>query len=241
MSEELSTMIRAAARSGATQPPMPPGETAMFVGRVARRRIARGALMTGVGLAATLAIVFGAIHLWPATQGGPGAIPLPSQSLQVSLSPTPSVSTGSSPSPTLTPSVSAPSPNTTAPTPPPETTVPAAVSNLTAGSGGGSGEIVLHWRGTPDATGYRVYRTSAPGDSMTRSASYVIATGSTTVQYGGSYEFIQIWSPSSNAFEYVESVDGQPGYFVVAAFNSAGEDPLQGTVCAVPMASSVTC
>lgn len=245
MSDELSSLIHAAAgeEAAAAERELPLSSATLdrLVGRAHRHRVALGATLAVAGVVVVGAAVLGLAQIWPTPSLMPGGTPSPSSSSSVGSSVSPSPSNEASPSPSLTPATSptviTPSPTTTTPQP----AVPAAVSNLTAGPGGGSGEIVVQWTGTPDATGYRVYRSSPPGHSMTHAASYSVATGSTTVEFGGTYEFIQIWSPSPNTFEYVEAVDGQPGYFVVAAFNSAGEGPLQGTVCAVPMAQSGTC
>ena len=56
-----------------------------------------------------------------------------------------------------------------------------------------------------------------------------------TVEYSGAYEYIGIvqgiqWPTS---VEYDEAV-GSFGYFRVLAFNSGGEGPLSGVVCAEP-------
>ncbi len=244
MNDELSVMIRDTAREEAAAAehefPLSPDALDRFVGHVRRRRAAGVAILAAAGVLVGGAAVLGLTQLWNVAPVPPIASPT------TSLSPSPTPSPQASPSPSVDPSpaptATTPTPiTTTPPPPPPKVTVPAAVSGLSAGPGGGSGEIVVHWTGTPDATGYRVYRTSAPGGSMTRSASYSIATGATTVEYGGTYEFIGIWSYSPNSFEYVEVVNGQPGYFVVAAFNSAGEGPRRGPVCAVPLGSSGTC
>lgn len=245
MSDELSVMLRAAAHqeavAAASEFPLTPAIVGRIRGEVRRRTYTRAALVATASAAALGVGVLGLLHLWPSTAQLPGVTPSTSPSVSPSVTPSamptasPSPSNEVSPVPTATPTA-----ETTAP-PPPEASVPAAVSGLTAGPGGGSGEISVRWTGTPDATGYRVYRSSAPGDPMRRSASFIISAGSTTVEFGGAYESIVIWSPSTNTFEYVEVVDGQPGYFVVAAFNAAGEGPLQGTVCAVPTGSSGSC
>jgi hypothetical protein len=77
---------------------------------------------------------------------------------------------------------------------------------------------------------------------MSRAASYSVTTGTTTVEYGGSYEYIGVWLSGSNSFQYVEaSVEGQPGYFAVVAFNSAGEGPRSARVCAVALGAGGSC
>ena len=250
MSDDLSAMFQATAREEAAAAerefPLTPAALGRFVGHVRRRRAARAtALAVGSGFAVA-GVILGLGFLWHLAPFGPAATPSPTSSLSPSPTASPSATPSASPSATQSPSanpsptLAVPSPSPTAP-PPPEVKVPAAVSGLSAGPGGGSGEISVRWTGTPGATGYRVYRSSTPGGPMTRAASFSLATGHTTVEFGGSYESIQIWSPSPNTFEYVEAVDGQPGYFVVVAFNSAGEGPRQGTVCAVPMAQPGSC
>jgi hypothetical protein len=71
-------------------------------------------------------------------------------------------------------------------------------------------------------------------------ASVMVATGATTIEFGGSYEYIQIWPPASNSYEYVEASIGSPGYFRVAAFNAAGTGPRSAVVCgSAPMSADV--
>jgi hypothetical protein len=98
----------------------------------------------------------------------------------------------------------------------------------------GSGEIQVDWDATTNATGYRVYRAATADGSFVRSAKYTVASAATTVYYGGSYEYIQIWASSDSTFQYVEAVDGQPACFRVAAFNDAGAGPKSGVVCSDP-------
>lgn len=234
MKNKLSVMICDVAReeSEAAERDFPYSESTLnrIVWHVRRRRVSVGAALAAASGVVVGAVILGVAQFQNANPISPGDNPSPS----VSPSATPNPSVAPSPSPTATQPI-------VTPPPPPVVSVPGAVSGLSAGPGGGSGEIVVNWTGTSDATGYRVYRSSAPGGPMTRGASYSLATGSTTVEFAGAYEFIQIWAPSASTFEYVEAVDGQPGYFVVVAFNSAGEGPRAGAVCAVPTGSSGTC
>jgi hypothetical protein len=251
MSDDLGAVIRALAQeesaAAASEFPYSLAVLNRFAAGVRRRRAARTAALAVVVLPILGGAAFGLGQLIQAGPVEPGGTPSVTLSPTLEASPTPSASPSASPSPSPSPSTSGPTTTittatttTTAP-PPPPAEPPVAVSGLRAQPGGGSGEIVVNWAGSPGATGYRVYRASAPGDPMKLAATYTVASGATTVSWPGSYEFIQVWAPSASSFEYVEAVDGHPGYFVVAAFSDAGEGPLQGTVCAVPLGSPDSC
>ena len=91
----------------------------------------------------------------------------------------------------------------------------------------------MSWDATSGVTGYRVYRAATADGPFERAAGYTVATGATTIYYGGSYEYIQIWASSDSTFQYVEASAG-PGCFRVAAFNDAGTGPKSGVVCSDP-------
>lgn len=254
MSAELAGLFRAAAHDEAVAAqrefPLGPDAVHRYVAAALRRRVARGALIAAVGAVVIGAGAVGIHHYW---QGEPFAAsptaPITSSaSEQPSASPTPSPSPTTSESPA--PATAMPSETTppagegTTPPAPPETpvgAVPGQVTTVSAGPGGGSGEIVVNWNTVPDATGYRVYRSTSADGPFVPAASVMVATGATTIEFDGSYEYIQIWPPSSNAYEYVEASIGSPGYFRVAAFNAAGTGPRSAVVCASAQGNPAVC
>ncbi len=132
-------------------------------------------------------------------------------------------------------------------TPAPSTTTagprPDAVTIVSAGSSGGSGEIEVIWNAASGATSYRVYRATAAGGPFIIMATVNIVTGDATVHsgvvnvYGDSQNF---WprpyhgTGMSATFHYVElDIGGGPHiYYRVVAFNSNGHGPTGATVCA---------
>lgn len=101
--------------------------------------------------------------------------------------------------------------------------------------GAGSGEIEVHWATVPDATGYRVYRSTAASGPFVASASFDVTSGTTSVELAGDYEYIGFWMPSPDSVTYVEvAFPGGPTYFRVAAVNDGGEGPPSSVVCGSP-------
>lgn len=260
MSDDLSALIRAAAfdQESAARAEAP-YSTEMFrryVRDVRRRRAAGGATLAAVGAVVVGGVLVGAAYLAPPDHLAPVGTPS-------APSVTPSTTGEATPSPTPTPApTTAPAPTTvapTAPTTPPPTSsaapptheatsappaaplvaVPGAVTVLSSGPGGGSGEVMVLWASTPGATGYHVYRSDVATGPFALSASFDAATGLTTVAYLGSYESIQIWQPASGELQYVEAIHGAVGYFRVSAVNAAGEGPLSGVVCGEPQTGAL--
>ena len=131
-------------------------------------------------------------------------------------------------------------PSTPEPLPAP---VPAAVVAV-AFTGGGSGEVLVEWKAAPQATGYRVIRTTAAGGRLRVVASFSITTGRATA----AAETATVWSDShtyipyrgpltgidrSSSFRYVAVRPGRSCYRV-QAYNLAGNSPLSSVVCAAP-------
>ena len=150
--------------------------------------------------------------------------------------------TSAPPAPTTTP----PADPTT--TPPPSETpavpAPGEVSEVKAWMGGGSGEILVTWNEIPDASGYRVYRSTSPDGPFSAAASFDVATGATTVEFSEWYEYIKI-APIDPVFgwnwdlEYTEAITScGPIYFKVAAFDAAGEGPRSRRRVGQPSAGS---
>jgi hypothetical protein len=240
MSDELSAMFHAAATEEATaaarEHPLAPAELDRFVGRVRRRRATRVTMLAVGGVVIVGALAFGLGHMGNANTVPPAASPSPSPS--VSPSPAVSPSPSSSPSPSPEPSVVSPSPTETTPPPP---AVPGRVTVVTGLTGGGSGEAMVDWGTLPNATGYRVYRSASPDGPFARAASISVATEEVTIEISVPYEYIQIWSPSGDSYEYIEVVDGQRAYFQIAAFNAGGSGPRSAVVCAAPPGATETC
>lgn len=254
MSNELTGLFRAAAQDEAAaaerEYPLGPDTIHRYVATAQRRRMARAAMIVAAGAIVIGAGALGFHHYW---QGAPlAASPSPSitasASAEPSATPTPSPSPTASASPTPTAPLPAettpPAVNETTPPAPRETpvgAVPVQVTTVSASTGGGSGEITVNWNTVPDATGYRVYRSSSANGPFVASASVIVATGATAIEFGGSYELIQIWPPSSDSYEYVEAAIGSPGYFRVAAFNAAGTGPRSAVVCGTAPMSEAGC
>jgi hypothetical protein len=114
-----------------------------------------------------------------------------------------STSTTTTTTVTLPPSTSPPS---TSPSP------PGQVTGLSAGPGGGSGEVSLSWNAVPGATSYRIYRSSTSGVSGS-----LIATETDT--------------------DYTD-VPGAPAYYQVSAVNAGGEGPRSAEACGAPIGES---
>jgi hypothetical protein len=252
MSDDLSGLIRAAAleQEAAAGHELPYSDAVLgrYVRDIRRRRVADGAMLAVVGVVVIGGVVLGASGLDHAGVVGPiGPPPVPA------VTPTPTPTT--TPAPTPTPSV-APTPTlaTTAPAAPPTSAPPrtaspptssattaapsverpGAVTVVYSGPGGGSGEVMVTWTPMPGATGYRVYRSDAAAGPFSLSASYDVASGRTTVAFGGTYETIVIWQPTSGDYrdvQYIEAILGSRTYFQVTAFNAAGEGPRSGVVC----------
>ena len=155
----------------------------------------------------------------------------------------PSTSTSVSTSTSSTPTISTPPPSTSPPTTKPRVTVPAAVTVISARSGGGSGEIVLDWNAVATATGYQVLRADTVEGPFSIAADFSVRTGKTTA----GNDVVNLWSqqhtyiPASGSlgapdqspsFEYVQ-VGPPQQYFRVVAYNAAGTAPASASVCGV--------
>ena len=109
--------------------------------------------------------------------------------------------------------------STTTTTAPPTTTTTAAlappgpVTGVSAGPGGGSGEVTVQWNPTAGATSYRLYRSATAGSTGGVQANV------TTTNY--------------------TDLPGGPAYYKVSAVNAGGvEGPLSAQVCGAPVAMS---
>lgn len=175
--------------------------------------------------------------------------PTPSWTPSPSWEPTPSPSATVTPTPTPTDTPTTPPPapepedEETTPPPPPPPPPPApttAPTGVYAAEGGGSGEVLLIWDLVPDATGYRVYRSSAAGGPFVLSASYDVASDVTTVALDGyEYVFIKPEFSSTTQLRYTESIRNEYAWFRVSAFTAGGEGPVSGTACAGPVTATV--
>ena len=256
MSVEMSDLFRAAAHEESVaaqrEYPLGPDTVHRYIAAALRRRVARGALIAAAGAVVVGALALGVDYY---RQGEPlAASPTPAITSSASATPsvTPSSTPSTSPTASQSPTPTAPVPTETTPpaadgtTPPapretPVGSVPGRVTTVSGHKGGGSGEKVVDWNTVADATGYRVYRLAAADGPFVATASVIVATGATTIEYGGWYEYIQIWAPSSGSYEYVEVTEGSPTYYRVAAFNTAGTGPRSAVVCASPPGNLAVC
>jgi hypothetical protein len=116
---------------------------------------------------------------------------------------------------------------------------------VTAGPGGGSGEIVVRWDAVAGATGYRVLRSPDPDGTFAAVAGIDVTTGAATASPG----VTTIWSaghtyvPSGGTlsapdpspwFEYVEVGGPRNRCFRVVARNAVGDGPASATACGSP-------
>lgn len=249
MSDELSEIVRGAARAEADAAerefPFSPSTVDRFVRDVRRRRAAGAAMLTVAAVTVVGAGALGLVQLWPAaptvvspfpaatSSASPDVSATTTPTVEPSTSPTPSVS----PSPSSTPTVSSAPPTATpTPTTTPTVAVPGQVTGVTAGAGGGSGEIMVWWDPVAGATGYRVYRSALPDGPFMRSASFDVATGRTTIEADFPYEFIGMEPSWPDRFEYVDAIPvSGPAYFKVTALSSGGESVPSVVVCGTPI------
>jgi cytoskeletal protein RodZ len=122
--------------------------------------------------------------------------------------------------------------------------VPGTVSVITAGPGGGSGEVELAWDAVAGATGYRVLRGAAIDGPFGPAADLDVTTGSTTASPGVVNIFSEQHSylPSdgplgapdqSPRFQYVEVTSGERCFRVIA-YNAVGNGPASTSACGSP-------
>jgi hypothetical protein len=184
-------------------------------------------LGAAVGVAAVLALT------WDRDDdGGTGALP-------PSTTDRPTSSTASA---TSTSTTAAPTTITTSGGP---GAAPGAVQVISAGSGGGSGEVVVDWDAVAGATGYRVLRAGATSGPFRIVADMDVLTGSTEA----AAEVVNLWSeehtyvPSGGAldapdrspwFQYVEVTGSDRRCFRVIAYNAAGEGEPSVVACGSP-------
>jgi hypothetical protein len=122
--------------------------------------------------------------------------------------------------------------------------VPVVVT-VSAGAGGGSGEVALHWGAVAGATGYRVLRAGSEDGEYDIAADLDVTTGATTVASG----VTNIWSeqhtylPSGGAldapdrssrYDFVDVGASQQRCFRVLAYNAAGDGPPSDPSCGSP-------
>lgn len=123
--------------------------------------------------------------------------------------------------------------------------VPDAVTVVSAGSGAGSGEVVLDWDAVAGATGYRVLRSEVPDGPFEVVADLDVTTGSTTAEA----DVVNIWSeqhtyiPAGDAltapdespwFQYVDISTSERRCYRVIARNAAGDGPASTVTCGSP-------
>jgi hypothetical protein len=251
MSDDLSALIRAAAlqeeAAAGREFPYAAAMLGRYVRDVRRRQAVGGAMAAVVGVVVLGGAAFGVDRLVQDVPAPVAPIGTPTSSVSPSptATPSPSPTPMPTPTPTATPTDPTPPPappatesqappthqETAAPPPAPAQDPPGVVTIVYAGPGGGSGEVMVTWATTAGATGYRVYRSAVAAGPFVLSATFDVATASTTVALSGGYESIQIWQSGSGEVQYVEAIRGARGYFQVVAFNSGGDGPRSGVVC----------
>ena len=121
---------------------------------------------------------------------------------------------------------------------------PHAVAVVTAGPGGGSGEVVLDWNAATDADGYKILRSASASGAFELTGKFNVITGATSAAKG----VVNIWSTqhsyfpatrmtgrdTSASFEYVEVRDAGERCYKVIAFNAAGDSAPSKVVCGSP-------
>ncbi len=123
--------------------------------------------------------------------------------------------------------------------------LPAQVTVIRAGHGGGSGEIALDWTGVPGATGYRIERADTANGPFSIAADLDLTTGTATM-VGPGVDFIggdqhtfyptgtpPAYSVPARSFDYVE-VGFRHHYFRVTAHNGNGDGASSVVVCGTP-------
>ncbi len=262
MNDDLSALVRAAVHdeAGAAEHEFPYSSATLsrLVGEVRRRRQAATALFAVAGAAVVGLTTIGLVQLGQRGQSPVLPVPIATSPTTSTAAETPS-NTPSTPTtpPTEPPTTTPPAPepstatpgasesSTTAPPPDPTTTPPPSptatvappgqVTGVSAHSGGGSGEIEVYWDARPDATGYRVYRSTSASGPFVASASFDVATGTTSIELTSGHEYIGFWTPSPQTVAYIEvAFPSGPSYFRVTAFNGGGEGPSSSVVCGSP-------
>jgi hypothetical protein len=122
---------------------------------------------------------------------------------------------------------------------------PGAVTVTAARPSGGSGEVDFLWDTVPDATGYRIMRSSTPGGAATQVANIDVATGTATVAPGVIYirsdqhTYIppsgRLARPdTSPSFQYIDYGEAGQRCYRVIAYNAAGAAPPSPEACSPP-------
>jgi hypothetical protein len=120
-----------------------------------------------------------------------------------------------------------------------------AAPDVTAGAGGGSGEIAVRWDAVAGATGYRVVRAPTPGGSFSTVAAIDVTTGvatavpEVTTIWSAGHSYVPpgpvLTSPDPSPwFEYIEVGGARERCFRVIARNAAGDGPASATACGSP-------
>jgi len=122
--------------------------------------------------------------------------------------------------------------------------VPGVVTIVSAGPGGGSGEVELIWEATANATGYRVRRSDTANGAFEVTAELDVTTGAATA----AADVVNVFSEEhsyipprgtfegpdqSSRFSYVD-VGNRQRCFRVIAFNTVGEGPASDVACGAP-------
>ena len=121
---------------------------------------------------------------------------------------------------------------------------PHAVGSVTAGPGGGSGEVVLHWSAVTDTDGYRIVRSASSSGTFDVTCTVNVVTGVTSADSGvvnvrsAQHSYVPASKMSgrdtSASFDYIEVRGAGQRCFKVIAVNTAGDSAASKVVCGSP-------
>ena len=185
-----------------------------------------GVVVLGLGVAGLAACSDDSSTAPPPTSAPTTAVTTTAAPSTSTASTTASTSTTVAP-PTSTSTTTPPSPTTVVAVPPP-------VTEVQARPGGGSGEIVVTWRGVGADVGYVVQRATAPDGPFAFAATYgpdgrVTRGDGVTNLYAvgdGTFSYVEVSTALSNA--------GVQRWFRVVAFNGGGSAAPSRAVCGAP-------
>lgn len=146
----------------------------------------------------------------------------------------PSTTIASTTTSTIAPSVTTPIATSTTSAVTTTAPPPAAVAEVRAAPGGGSGEIAVTWRGVPGANTYRVERATAPQGPFETSG--VIGTDGSVTRGEG---VVNLFAAGDGTFTYVEVITGLANggvarWFRVLALGAGGTSAPSRVVCGAP-------
>ncbi len=119
------------------------------------------------------------------------------------------------------------------------------VATVSAGPGGGSGEVSLHWNSAAYADGYKILRSTSASGTFALTLTMNVITGVTSATAGvvnvssAQHSYVPASKMSgrdtSATFEYVEVRGDGQRCFKVVAFNTVGDGAASTVVCGTPL------